>query len=116
MTPVQAFRKSKEKVVFSNLQDKREKHKHKPKYELGVLVRTADIKKIFSKGDSTTWSYNLYTTTEIIHDIIPSCRIIYLSERYNENLLRTTELVLEENFQVLKELNQLNKLGLNKWN
>ena len=32
--------------------------KYKPKSQLGQLVRTADIKKVLSKGDSTNWSSN----------------------------------------------------------
>ena len=51
MTPVQASKKSNEKLVYSNLQDKRKKLN--PKFKLGQLVRTADIKKVFDKGDST---------------------------------------------------------------
>ena len=46
----------------------------------------------------------LYTITEVIHDTIPSYRINYLPERYNENLLLPTKLSLEENNQVMKEL------------
>ena len=69
MTPNQASPKSNEKTVYSNLQDKREKQT--PKYKLGQLVRTADIKKVFSKGDSTNYSYKFYTITEVIHDTIP---------------------------------------------
>ena len=103
MTPIQASKKSNEKLVYSNLQDKREKQT--PKYKLGQLIRTADIKKVFSKGDSTNYSYKLYTITEIIHDKIPSYRIDYLPERYNENLLLPTKLSLEQNNQVMKELN-----------
>ena len=103
MTPIQASKKSNEKVVFDNLRDDRQKQR--PKYKLGQLVRTADIKKVFSKGDSTNYSYKLYTITEIIHDKIPSYRIDYLPERYNENLLLPTKLSLEENNQVMKELN-----------
>ena len=103
MTPVQASKKVNEKLVYSNLQDKR--RKLNPKYKLGQLVRTADIKRVFSKGDSTNYSYNLYTITEIIHDTIPSYRIDYLPERYNENLLLPTKLSLGENNQVMKELN-----------
>ena len=53
-TPVQASTKKNEKVVFSILKHKREKHK--PKFKLGHLVRTADIKKVNSKGESTNWS------------------------------------------------------------
>ena len=76
-----------------------------PKHKLGQIVRTSDIKKVFSKGDSTNYSYKLYTITEIIHDTIPSYRLDYLPERYNENLLLPTKLTLEENNQVMKKLN-----------
>ena len=70
MTPIQASKKTNEKIVYSNLQDKR--RKLNPKYNLGQLVRTADIKRVFSKGDSTNYSYELYTITEVIHNTIPS--------------------------------------------
>ena len=103
MTPNQASKKINEKLVFSNLRDDRVKLQ--PKFKLGQLVRTADIKRVFSKGDSTNWSYKLYTITEVIHDTIPSYRIDYLSERYNENLLLPRKLTLEENNQVMKKLN-----------
>ena len=103
MTPVQASKKVNEKIVYSNLQDRR--RKLNPKYKLGHLVRTADIKNVFSKGDSTNYSYMLYTITEDIHDTIPSYRNNYLPERYNENLLLPTKLYLEENNKVVKELN-----------
>ena len=103
MTPNQASKKSNEKIVYSNLQDKRKILN--PIYKLGQLVRTADIKRVFSKGDSTNYSYKLYTITEIIHDTIPSYRIDYLPERYNENLLLPTKLSLEENNQIMKKLN-----------
>ena len=49
MTPIQASKKSNEKEVFSNLKDNR--GIQKPKHNLGQLVRTADIKRVFSKGD-----------------------------------------------------------------
>ena len=103
MTPNQASKKSNEKIVFDNLRDDREKQQ--PKYNLGQLVRTADIKRVFSKGDSTNWSYKLYTITEVFHDTIPSCRLKYLPERYNEKLLLPTKLTLDENNQGMKELN-----------
>ena len=103
MTPNQASKKSNQKLVYNNLKDKREVLK--PKFNLGQLVRTADIKRVFSKGDSTNWSYKLYTITEVIHGSIPSYRIDYLPERYNQNLLLPTKLTLEENNQVMKELN-----------
>ena len=103
MTPIQASKKSNEKEVYSNLQDDRQKQT--PKYKLGQLVRTADIKRVFSKGDSTNYSYEVYTITEVIYATIPSYRINYLPERYNENLLLPTKLTLEQNKKVMKELN-----------
>ena len=103
MTPVQASKKSNEKIVNNNLKDIRVKQK--PKYRLGQLVRTIDIKRVFSKSDSTSYSYLLYTITEVIHDTIPSYRLNYLPERYKENLLLLTKLSLEQNNQVMKELN-----------
>ena len=103
MTPNQASKKSNEKEVYSNLQDRIVRQK--PKFNLGQLVQTADVKRVFSKGDSTNWSNKLYTTTEIIHDNIPSYRITYLPERYNEKLLLPSKLSLEQNNQVMKELN-----------
>ena len=51
MTSNQASKKSNEKEVYSNLKDNREVQK--PKIKQGQLVRTADIRKVFSKGDST---------------------------------------------------------------
>ena len=103
MTPIQASKKSNEKLVYSNLRDDRQKQK--PKFKLGQLVRTTDIKKVFSKGDSTNYSYILYTITEVIHDTIPSYRIDYLPERYNQNLLLPTKLSLDQNNRIMKELN-----------
>ena len=88
MTPFQASKKANERKVYSNLQDRRVRQK--PKIELGQLVRTADIKRVFSKGDSKNYSYILYTITEVIHDTIPSYRLNYLPERYNENLFLPT--------------------------
>ena len=51
MTPNQASKKSNERKVYSNLRDKSDIQK--PIFKLGQLVRTAHIKKVFSKGDST---------------------------------------------------------------
>ena len=107
MNPVQASKKSNEKVVYNNLEDKREIQK--PKFKLGQLIRTSDIKRVFSEGDSTNCSYKLYTITEIIHDTIPSYRIDYLPKRYNEKLLIPTKLSLEENNQFMKKLNLIQK-------
>ena len=103
MTPVQASKKSNEKIVFDNLRDDRQKQR--PKLKLSQLVRSADIKRVFSKGDSTNWSYKLYTITEVIHDTIPTYRLDFLPERYNENLLLPSKLTLDENNKIMKELN-----------
>ena len=103
MTPNQASKKINEKEVYSNFQDDREVRK--PKFNLGHLVRTADIKRVFSQGDSTTYSYKLYTITEVIHDTIPSYKINYLPERYYENLLLPTKITLDQINQVMNELN-----------
>ena len=103
MKPINALKKSNEKEVFSNLQDRRVKQQ--PKYNLGQLVRTSDIRNVLSKGDSTNYSYKLYKITEVIHDTIPSYRIDYLPERYKENLLLPTKLTLEQNNQIMKKLN-----------
>ena len=95
MTLIQASKKSNENLIYSNLQDRR--IKQQPKFKLGQLVRAADIKKVFSKGDSTNYSYKLYTITQVIHDTIPAYRTDYLPKRYNENLLLPTKLSLGEN-------------------
>ena len=47
-TPIRASKKSNEKLVFDNFQNKRQKRK--PNFYLGQLVRTAGIKKVFSKS------------------------------------------------------------------
>ena len=86
MTPIQASLKKIEGYVYKNLLDKRKKVK--PKFQIDDLFRTADLKKTFSKGDTTNWSYKLYKITEIINDIIPSYKINNLPERYNESLLK----------------------------
>ena len=103
MTPTEASKKKNENNVYFNLSDKRKKKE--PKFKLGDLVRTADIKRVFSKGDLTTWSNKLYTITEIIDDTIPSYRINYLPERYNETLLGKSQVLQEENDKVMAKLN-----------
>ena len=82
MTPIKASKVTNQKKVLNNLQEKREKQK--PKFNLGDLVRTADIDKTFSKGDTTNWSNKLYMITEVIHETIPSYHIDFLPERYNQ--------------------------------
>ena len=103
LSPKDASLKKNEGFVYKNILDKRKKIK--PKYEIDDLVRTADLKKTFSKSDTTNWSYKLYKITEIINDTIPSYKIDNLKERYNESLLKKTDLTLKENNSVIKKLN-----------
>ena len=103
LTPIQAILKKNEGYVYKNLLDKR--RKIKPKFQINDLVRTADLKTTFSKGDTTNWSYTLYKITEIINDTFSSYKIENLKERYNETLLKKTDLTLKENKDVMKQLN-----------
>ena len=102
LSPKDASLKKNEGFVYKNLLDKRKKVK--PKFQINDLVRTADLKKTFSKSDTTNWSYKLYKITEIINDIIPSYKINNLPERYNEALLKNTILTMKENNSVMKKL------------
>ena len=103
MTPVQASTVKNEKDVDKNLHDKRQNRV--PKFQLGQLVRTANIKKIFSKSDCTKYNYRLFIITEVNNETILSFRINYLPERYIGSLLRPTELTLEQNTQGMNEVN-----------
>ena len=102
LTPIQASLKKNEGFVYKNLIDKR--NKVKPKFQINDLVRTADLKKTFSKSDTTNWSYNLYKITEIVNDTTPSYKINNLPERYNQSLLKKTNLTMKENKDVMKKL------------
>ena len=103
MSPIQTAKKSNEEVVYNNLKDN--KRAQRAKFKLGQLVCSVDIKKVFSKGVSTNWSYKLHTITQIIHDTLLSYRIDYSTKRYNENLILPTKLYFDENNRVMKELN-----------
>ena len=103
LSPKDASLKKNEGFVYRKLLDKRKKIK--PKFQINDLVRTADLKRIFSKGDTTNWSYKLHKITEIINDTIPSYLLDNLPERYNESLLKKTDLTLKENNSVMKKLN-----------
>ena len=104
LSPKDGSLKKNEGIVYKNLLDKR--NKIKPKFQINDLVRTADLRdKHFLKSDTTNWSYKLYKITEIINDTIPTYHIDNLKERYNESLLKKTELTLKENYNVMKKLN-----------
>ena len=102
LTPIQASLKKNEGYVHKNLLDKRKKIK--TKFQMNALVRTADIKKTFSKGGTTNWSYKFYKITGRNIDTTPSYRLDNLPERYNESLLKKTELTMKENDDVMKKL------------
>ena len=102
LTPTQGSLRKNEGFVYKNLLDKRKKVT--PKFQINDLVRTADLRKTFSKGDTTNWSYILYKITEIIIDTIPTYRLDNLPERYNESLLKRTDLTMKENDNVMKKL------------
>ena len=76
-----------------------------PKFQVNDLGRTADLKKTFPKFDETNWSYKLYKITELIIDTIPSYKIEQPSERYNEALLKKTDLTMKENDSVMEKIN-----------
>ena len=102
LSPIQASLKKNEGYIYKNLLDKRKKVKSK--FQINDLVRVADLNRTFSKRDTTNWSYKLYKITEIINDTIPTYHIDNLPERYNESLLKKTELTMKENDNVTKKL------------
>ena len=57
LTPIQASLKKNEGYVYKILLDKRKKVT--PKFQINDLVRVADLKRTFSKGDLTNWGYKL---------------------------------------------------------
>ena len=103
MTPIQASKKSNEKAVFDNPKNNREIQN--PKFQLGDLVRTSDIRKVLSKGDNINYSYEIYTITQTTHDTITGYKLSYKPERYSQNLILPTKLPLDEINQVMKDLN-----------
>ena len=103
LSPIQASLKKNETFVYKNFLDKRKKVN--PKFQINDLVRTADLERTFSKGDTTNWSYKLYKITEVINYRIPSYKRDNIKERYNEALLKKTELTMKENNSVMKQLN-----------
>ena len=88
LTPKLGTLKKTEGIVYKNLSDGRKNLN--PKYQVYDLVRTADLKRTFSKADTTNWSCKLYRITEIIYDTIPSYQPDNFPERYNGALLKKT--------------------------
>ena len=83
--------------------DKREKVE--TRFQLNNLVRTADLKKTFSEGDTTNWFYKLHKITEIFNGTIANYRLDNLPERENEALLKKTKLTKKEKKDVMKNIN-----------
>ena len=52
------------------------------------------MKRLFSKADSTNWSYVLYKITEVIDDTIPSYKSNNYPERYNEDSITKISTIL----------------------
>ena len=61
--------------------------------------------KTFSKSDATSGPYKLYKITEITNDTIPGNETDNLKERYNEALLKKTELTMKEKDSFMKKMN-----------
>ena len=59
----------------------------KPKFKLD-LVRPSVKRNLFIKSDTTTYSDQLYTNTNIIDDTIPTYHTKNLPERYNNALFK----------------------------
>ena len=78
--------------------------KRNRKFEIHDLVRTADIKKTFSKGDSTFWSNQMWEITEYFNDALTIYQVNNLPERYSEALFKCTKLSKKENNSVMKAL------------
>ena len=70
LTPIQVSLKKNEGFLYNNFLDKQKKIK--AKFQRNNIVRTTDLKKTFSKGDTTNWFYNISKNTEIVNDTIPS--------------------------------------------
>ena len=106
MTPIQVSIKNNEEIVFKNLQDRRKKHK--PQFHLGQLFRTVDTEKVFSNSECTNWSYIIYTLVEVINDTILSYRNKIINQKKNnETSLRSTNITLYENNQVMEKLKKI---------
>ena len=102
LTPIQASLRKKEGYVYNNFLERK---KIKPKFPVNNLVRTADLKKTFSKTDTNIWSYKLHKITQIMSDTKATYHFHSLPKRYNKALLKKSELTLKENKDVMKKLN-----------
>ena len=86
LTPIQVSLKKIEVFVYQNLLDKQKRVE--PKFQVKDFLRAADLKRTFSKGDTTDWSYKLNVITQIVHYTMPRYHTDYFLEPYNEALLK----------------------------
>ena len=91
MKSIDAFQQNQLKKFFPNSWTK----KHKVIFQLGELVRTANIERFFSKGGSTNWSSKFYTIIQLLYDTILLYWKNYLLDRYNETLSKPRKLNFE---------------------
>ena len=103
LTPTEASLKKNEGFIYNNLLGKRKKTN--PKIQVNHLVRTTDLKRTFSKGNTTYSSYKMHEIKEIFNETKPNYKIVNSKERYNEFLLEKTNLTLNENDSVIKKTN-----------
>ena len=81
--------KTNERFVYQNLLDERKKIE--PKFHVNNRVRVGALRKTFSKSETTSRTYKLNKTSEVINDTLPSYGIDNLPEKYNEASLKKTE-------------------------
>ena len=104
LTPTGASLEDNEGYVYKSLIDKPEKTK--PEFQINDLVRTGGLRKTFSEGDKTKWSYKLYRIAAKVIDTLPGYRTNNLHQwRYNEALLKKTEFSVKEIDNFMKKLN-----------
>ena len=102
VTPVEASFKKNEAYAYQNLLYGRKKLE--PQLKIHDLLRTAVLKRTFSKEDTMNWSNMLYKITNFVYGTIPSYKLDKLPQRYNEALLKKIELTLKENKDVRNAL------------
>ena len=95
ITLIEACVETNEGYVYPNSLEKRRDIKQKFKFH--DFVRKTDLRRTFSIGISTNWSYNLYEFTELNIGTKPSYSIDKIPERYNEALLKKTKSTMKEN-------------------
>ena len=79
LTPIQASLKKKRRVCLQKFI--RQRKKIIPRVQVKDLVRVADLRRTFSKKDTTNWSHKLYEIKEINIDTITTYHIDNLKER-----------------------------------